>query len=85
MHSAINGCYIAVLLSLISAGASCDLVKLLRLDNQHDALLGGGECVRAFVLCMFYSIQCVRVCVCVLSMLGIQSKGITCIYIAEYA
>lgn len=61
-------CYPSFLL-----GPQYDLVKLLRLDNQRDAPLGGGECVRAFVLCMFYLVQCV----CVLSMFGMQSKGIT--------
>ena len=73
MRSAINGCNAAVLLSLISAGALCDLARLLRLRT------GGWGGVQSAQLCTFVFCMCLflqSVCVCVFSMFGMQSVGI---------
>ena len=69
MRSAINGCNAAVPLSLISAGALCDLARLLRLRTGGCNLR---NCARLFSACVCFC----RACVCVFSMFGMQSMGI---------
>lgn len=58
---------------LFLLGPQCDLVRLLRLDNQHSASVGEGECVCVCVyafVCACVWMYSYNVRVCVYSMFG---------------